>query len=60
MRRAFEITDYRRAKQEEFNTLHNITPKSVQRNIEEELKIESSGLSRLYERGAKAKKIPKS
>lgn len=60
MRRAFEITDYRRAKQEEFNTLHNITPKSVQRNIEEELKIESSGLSRLYEKGAKAKKIPKS
>ena len=60
MRRAFEITDYRRAKQEEFNALHNITPKSVQRNIEEELKIESSGLSRLYERGAKAKKIPKS
>lgn len=60
MRRAFEITDYRRAKQEEFNALHNITPKSVQRNIEEELKIESSGLSRLYEKGAKAKKIPKS
>ena len=60
MRRAFEITDYRRAKQEEFNALQNITPKSVQRNIEEELKIESSGLSRLYEKGAKAKKIPKS
>ena len=60
MRRAFEITDYRRAKQEEFNALHNITPKSVQRNIEEELKIESSGLSRLYEKAAKAKKIPKS
>ncbi|WP_394965916.1 excinuclease ABC subunit UvrB [uncultured Helicobacter sp.] len=60
MRCAFEITDYRRAKQEEFNALHNITPKSVQRNIEEELKIESSGLSRLYEKGAKAKKIPKS
>ena len=60
MRRAFEITDYRRGKQEEFNRIHNITPKSVQRNIEEELKIESSGLSRLYEKGAKGKKIPKS
>ena len=60
MQRAFEITDYRRSKQEEFNRIHNITPKSVQRNIEEELKIESSGLSRLYEKGAKGKKIPKS
>lgn len=60
MQRAFEITDYRRSKQEEFNRIHNITPKSVQRNIEEELKIESSGLSRLYEKGAKDKKIPKS
>lgn len=60
MQRAFAITDYRRSKQEEFNKLHNITPKSVQRNIEEELKIESSGLARLYEKGAKGKKIPKS
>jgi len=60
MQRAFAITDYRRGKQEEFNRLHNITPKSVQRNIEEELKIESSGLARLYEKGAKGKKIPKS
>ena len=60
MQRAFEITDYRRGKQEEFNRLHNITPKSVQRNIEEELKIESSGLGRLYETGSKRKKIPKS
>ena len=60
MQRAFEITDYRRGKQEEFNKIHNITPRSVQRNIEEELKIESSGLGRLYETGSKRKKIPKS
>lgn len=60
MQRAFEITDYRRGKQEEFNKIHNITPRSVQRNIEEELKIESSGLGRLYETGNKRKKIPKS
>ena len=53
-------TSLPRSKQEEFNRIHNITPKSVQRNIEEELKIESSGLSRLYEKGAKGKKIPKS
>ena len=58
MQRAFEVTDYRRTKQEEFNRIHNITPKSVQRNVEQELKIESSGLSRLYEKASK--KIPKS
>ena len=61
MQRAFDITDYRRAKQEAFNKEHNITPKSVQRGLESELKIESSGLSRLYENGSKgSKKIPKS
>ncbi|TLD96105.1 excinuclease ABC subunit UvrB [Helicobacter jaachi] len=58
MQRAFDITDYRRAKQEEFNRIHHITPKSVQRSLEQELKIESSGLSRLYEKGSH--KIPKS
>ncbi|CAM3351734.1 excinuclease ABC subunit UvrB [Helicobacter labetoulli] len=57
MQRAFDITDYRRAKQEAFNKTHNITPKSVQRGLESELKIESSGLSRLYEKGSN--KIPK-
>ncbi|MCH5313816.1 MAG: excinuclease ABC subunit UvrB [Helicobacter sp.] len=58
MQKAFDITDYRRKKQEEFNRLHNITPTSVQRNLEQELKIESSGLGKLYEKGSK--KIPKS
>lgn len=57
MQRAFDITDYRRAKQEAFNKEHNIQPKSVQRGLEDELKIESSGLSRLYEKGSN--KIPK-
>lgn len=57
MQRAFDITDYRRAKQEAFNKTHNIQPKSVQRGLESELKIESSGLSRLYEKGSN--KIPK-
>lgn len=57
MQRAFDITDYRRAKQEAFNKEHNIQPKSVQRGLESELKIESSGLSRLYEKGSN--KIPK-
>lgn len=58
MQRAFEVTNYRRAKQEAFNKAHNITPSSVQRKLEQELKIESSGLSSLYEKGSK--KIPKS
>lgn len=57
MQKAFDITDYRRAKQEAFNQAHHITPTSVQRNLEEELKIESSGLSKLYEKNRH--KIPK-
>ncbi|MGX2971350.1 excinuclease ABC subunit UvrB [Helicobacter sp. T3_23-1059] len=61
MKRAFEITDYRRGKQEAYNKAHNITPKGVSRNVEQELKIESSGLSQLYESGRKkGVKIPKS
>ena len=61
MKRAFEITDYRRGRQEAFNKAHNITPKGVSRNVEQELKIESSGLSHLYESGRKkGVKIPKS
>ncbi|RVZ23123.1 excinuclease ABC subunit B, partial [Helicobacter pylori] len=39
MQKAFEITSYRRAKQEEFNKIHNITPKTVTRALEEELKL---------------------
>ena len=58
MKRAFEITDYRRSKQQAFNRLHNIIPTSVQRNVEQELKMESSGLAKLYEKNSK--KIPKS
>ncbi len=61
MKRAFEITEYRRGKQEAYNKAHNIVPKSVSRNVEQELKIESSGLSQLYESGRKkGAKIPKS
>ncbi|MGX2985555.1 excinuclease ABC subunit UvrB [Helicobacter sp. 23-1048] len=61
MKRAFEITEYRRGKQEAYNKAHNITPKGVSRNVEAELKIESSGLSHLYESGRKkGAKIPKS
>ncbi|MBR2495238.1 helicase-related protein, partial [Helicobacter sp.] len=58
MQRAFDITDYRRAKQEAFNKTHNITPKSVTRNVEQELRLESS--STLYEKSSKLRKLPKS
>lgn len=57
MQRAFEITTYRRNKQEAFNKEHNITPTSVHRKLEQELKIETSGLSTLYEKASK--KIPR-
>lgn len=59
MKRAMEITDYRRKKQEEFNKANNITPKSVGRNVEEELRLESSANARLYEKALKKSKIPK-
>lgn len=59
MQRAIEITDYRRKKQEEFNKTHNITPRSVARNLEEELRLESSINAKLYEKELKKTKIPK-
>ncbi|PAF46505.1 excinuclease ABC subunit B [Helicobacter sp. 12S02634-8] len=60
MQRAMDITDYRRKKQQAFNQAHNITPKSVARNIEEELRLESSTQAKLYEKALKKAKIPKS
>ncbi|PAF53134.1 excinuclease ABC subunit B [Helicobacter sp. 13S00482-2] len=59
MQRAMEITDYRRSKQEEFNKANGITPKSVARNLEEELRLESSANAKLYEKALKKSKIPK-
>lgn len=58
MQKAMDITDYRRKKQQEHNKKYNITPKSVVRNLEEELKLESSAT--LYEKISKKNKIPKS
>lgn len=43
MQKALDITNERRKKQEEFNKLNNISPKSVSRILEDELKLESSG-----------------
>lgn len=56
MRKAMDTTLYRRKKQEEFNHLHNITPKSVHRNVEEELRLEDS--AKVYNKASKQKKIP--
>ncbi|MCE3037053.1 excinuclease ABC subunit UvrB [Helicobacter sp. faydin-H20] len=57
MQKAMDITDYRRKKQQEHNKKYNITPKSVARNLEEELKLESS--ANLYVKLDKKNKIPK-
>ena len=57
MQKAMDTTDYRRRKQQEHNAKHNITPKSVARNLENELKLESS--ANLYEKASKKNKIPK-
>ncbi|MCI5968883.1 excinuclease ABC subunit UvrB [Helicobacter sp.] len=60
MQKAMEITDYRRAKQEAYNKAHNITPKSVSRKLDEDLKNQDLGM--LYEKAKKAskEKMPKS
>ncbi|MCE3040460.1 excinuclease ABC subunit UvrB [Helicobacter anatolicus] len=57
MQKAMDITDYRRKKQQEHNKKYNIIPKSVARNLEEELKLESS--ANLYVKLDKKNKIPK-
>ena len=59
MQRAMDVTDYRRAKQEEFNRQNGIVPKSVNRILEDELRLESESLGALYEKSAKRDKIPK-
>lgn len=56
MRVAMDTTTYRRQKQEQFNILHSITPKSVSRNVEEELRLEDS--AKVYEKLNKKNKIP--
>ncbi len=40
MKRAIEITEYRRRKQEEYNKKHGITPKTTKRELDENLRLE--------------------
>ncbi|RDU70529.1 excinuclease ABC subunit UvrB [Helicobacter aurati] len=56
MRVAIDTTTRRRCKQEKFNYEHNITPKSVARVLESELRLEESG--RVYEKFGKKQKLP--
>ena len=57
MQNAIDITQNRRARQIEFNKKHNITPKSVKRILDENLKEED--YSEIYNKKIK-EKIPKS
>lgn len=60
MQKAMEITDYRRSKQEAYNKKHHITPQSVSRKLDADLKNQDLGM--LYEKAKKAnkEKMPKS
>ena len=48
MQKAMEVTDYRRSKQEAYNKAHNITPQSVSRKLDEDLRSQDLGI--LYEK----------
>jgi excinuclease ABC subunit B len=58
MQEAIDTTLERRAKQIEFNKKHNITPRSVKRDMDENLKQEEYG--EIYDKKAKLEKIPPS
>ncbi len=58
MKRAIDITNKRRKKQEEYNKKHNITPKTTKRKIEENLQLED--YDKILEKKSKKDKIPKS
>lgn len=58
MSRAIETTKNRRILQEEFNRVHNITPKTTIRKLDENLRLEDHGT--LYEKHKKLDKIPAS
>jgi excinuclease ABC subunit B len=57
MQRAIDVAKYRREKQEVFNNEHNVTPTTVIRSLDENLKIEDHGT--LYNKMKKGKeKMP--
>lgn len=58
MKSAIEITQSRREKQEKFNKKHSITPTTVLRKLDENLRVEDAG--ELYNKMQKQEKIPAS
>jgi excinuclease ABC subunit B len=57
MQRAMETTDKRREKQKTYNEAHGITPRTVKRKLDENLKLEDTG--ELYRKSKKMEKMPK-
>ena len=58
MQKAIDVTNYRRALQEEYNKEHGITPTTTKRALDENLKLEDHG--GLYQKHKKVDKIPAS
>jgi excinuclease ABC subunit B len=58
MSQTIEITRARREKQIEYNTLHNITPRTTIRDLDTNLKLEEHG--EIYDKKSKLDKMPKS
>ena len=57
MQNAIDVTTHRRKVQDEFNKEHNITPQSVERRLDENLKLEDYG--EIYNKNKKLEKMPK-
>ncbi|MDR3178354.1 MAG: excinuclease ABC subunit UvrB [Campylobacteraceae bacterium] len=58
MQKAIDITTNRRKKQDEFNKAHNITPKTVIRKLDENLRVDDQG--ELLGKKKKLEKLPAS
>ncbi|MCF6201569.1 MAG: excinuclease ABC subunit UvrB [Hydrogenimonas sp.] len=56
MKRAIDTTLSRRKRQKEYNQKHGITPKSVGRRLDENLKVEDHGI--LYEKRSRVERMP--